>query len=88
MQVLSEVTFKTPRIPVYSNVTAKPLEARDFAPILARQLVEPVQWEASLQALIASGKTELYEVGPGAQIKAMVKRLDTTVWKSMKNVSV
>jgi hypothetical protein len=26
-------------------------------------------------------------LGPGAQIKAMVKRLDNQVWKQFKNVS-
>ncbi len=35
-----------------------------------------------------AGKSQLAELGPGAQIKAMVKRIDMGVWKAMKNVSV
>lgn len=88
MQVLKEVTFSEPRIPVYSNVTATPLKsAADIPAMLARQLVEPVQWEGSLRALIAAGKTELFELGPGAQIKAMTKRIDNAIWRGFKNVA-
>jgi [acyl-carrier-protein] S-malonyltransferase len=44
LQVLAGVTFNTPRIPVYSNVTAALLtSAADIPAMLARQLVEPVQ---------------------------------------------
>ena len=38
------------------------------------------------QARGAAGKKELYEMGPGAQIKAMVKRIDGSVWKDVKNI--
>lgn len=49
-QVLAEVTVKAPRISVYSNVTAAPLgSAADVTALLARQLVEPVQWEGTLK---------------------------------------
>ena len=34
------------------------------------------------------GKDQLFELGPGAQIKAMVKRIDMGVWKAMRNISV
>lgn len=51
LQVLAEVKVAAPRIPVYSNVTAAPLaSAGDVTALLARQLVEPVQWEGTLKA--------------------------------------
>ncbi len=88
MQVLAEVKFAEPRIPVYSNVTAAPLAgASDIPAMLARQLVEPVQWESTLKNLVAAGKTQLFELGPGAQIKSMMKRIDNGVWKGLKNVA-
>ena len=60
MQVLKEVKLSAVRIPVYSNVTAKPVtSAAEVAELLARQLVEPVQWEDSLRALVTAGKTEM-----------------------------
>lgn len=86
-QILEEVTFHQPRIPIYSNVTADILEeASDIPDMLGRQLVEPVKWEQTLVKLIKSGKTKMHELGPGQQIKAMVKRLDAAVWKDFKNI--
>jgi [acyl-carrier-protein] S-malonyltransferase len=89
-QVLGSVNFVEPRMPVYSNVTGAPFgSAAEIAGMLARQLVEPVQWERTITALVKDAKKEqLLELGPGAQIKAMVKRIDMGVWKAMKNVSV
>ena len=88
--MLGSVSFTEPRMPVYSNVLGAPFGAAAEIPgMLARQLVEPVQWERTLTALIKdAGKSQLAELGPGAQIKAMVKRVDMGVWKAMKNVSV
>ena len=89
IQVLAEVTFKEPRIPVYSNVTGKPFEtAEEMAGMLQRQLVEPVMWESTMKNLKADGKTSLYECGPGQQLKAMCKRIDLGMWKEFKNISV
>ena len=86
-EALAKVAFKEPRIPVYSNVTGQPFPSAQAMPeLLTRQLTEAVQWEASVKALLAAGKGELYEMGPGAQIKAMVKRIDADAWKAVKNV--
>ena len=89
-QVLASVTVREPRMPVYSNVTGAPFAGvAAISAMLARQLVEPVRWEATITGLIrGAGKEQLFELGPGAQIKAMVKRIDMGVWKAMRNVSV
>ena len=56
--------------------------------LLARQLVEPVQWEATLKHLIGTmHKTELFELGPGQQIKAMCKRINPVIVKAFKNIA-
>lgn len=87
-KVLAEVQFEEPRIPVYSNVTAQPFkDAAEIAALLPRQLVEPVQWEQAMKALVATSKSQMYELGPGSQIKAMMKRIDNNVWKAFKNVA-
>lgn len=57
-----------------------------FPGMLGRQLVEPVKWEDSMKNMVGAGKVELYELGPGSQIRAMCKRIDNSVWKSFKNV--
>ena len=55
--------------------------------MLARQLVEPVRWEDILTKMTKLGKDQMFEVGPGSQLKAMMKRIDMQVWKAMRNVS-
>jgi acyl transferase domain-containing protein len=56
-QVLSSVTIKEPRIPIYSNVTGQPFKgAADIAALLPRQLVEPVQWEGTIRNLLSAGE--------------------------------
>lgn len=60
----------------------------DISALLARQLVEPVQWEATLKHLTGPmGKSQLFELGPGQQIKAMCRRIDATVAKYVKNIA-
>jgi len=89
-KVLSTISLSKPRIPVYSNVTAAPFpeEEQEIKKLLMRQLVEPVQWESLVKALISNGKTSLHELGPGQQIKAMVKRIDQACWKKFTNARV
>ena len=83
------MTVHTPRIPVIMNVTGQPMQGTDdVRALLARQLVEPVQWEAILKHLIGTmHKTELFELGPGQQIKAMCKRINPAVAKAFKNIA-
>ena len=88
MQALKAVKFNEPRIPVFSNVTATPFpEVASIPGMLARQLVEPVKWEDILLNLLKLEKNQIYECGPGQQLKAMMKRISTPAWKDMKNVS-
>ena len=65
--VLSEVEFRTPRIPVVSNVDAKPhYDPQDIKEILAKQVTSPVQWETIITALVKSPDfVKAYEFGPG-----------------------
>jgi [acyl-carrier-protein] S-malonyltransferase len=87
-KVLAEVTINEPRIPVYSNVTAQPFtSAAEIPGMLGRQLCEPVLWEQTMKNLIAEGKNQCYELGPGQQLKAMSKRIDSNVWKAFKVVN-
>jgi [acyl-carrier-protein] S-malonyltransferase len=37
--------------------------------------------------MLAAGKSQRYELGPGVQIKAMVKRIDPNAWTATKNVN-
>lgn len=57
-EVLSQTEIKAPRIPVYSNVDAKPhSDPEVIKSILAMQVTSPVQWETTLGGLL-KGKRE------------------------------
>ena len=38
------------------------------------------------QLSVPAGRTQMHELGPGQQIKAMVKRIDNSAWAAFKNM--
>ena len=97
---LAAAELRPPRIPVYSNVTGRPFpferSVQEVKELLARQLVEPVLWQETLEAVSAASSSSsppssaaaVVEAGPGGgQIRSMMKRVDGAVWKRMAVVS-
>jgi [acyl-carrier-protein] S-malonyltransferase len=77
-----------PKLRVYSNTTGKPIESAEQArELVLRQIVEPVKWQTEIEAIGAEGM-QLYEAGPGQQLKAMTKRISSGLWNSMRNLEV
>jgi [acyl-carrier-protein] S-malonyltransferase len=74
---LSHVEISPPRIPVISNVDARPHDdPEEIRTLLLQQLVKPVQWENSMRWLIDDldvGHT--YEIGPGRVLRGLLKRI-------------
>jgi trans-AT polyketide synthase/acyltransferase/oxidoreductase domain-containing protein len=75
---LAEVTLHPPRIPVVANCTARPHEDGDIARLLADQIVMPVRWAASVEAMLQRGATVFEEHGPGKVLTGMVARIRQT----------
>ena len=73
-EVLSEISFQKPSIPVVANVTAG-AETEDFADLLIRQIVAPVRWRESVIYMQAQGITHFVECGPGAVLSGLVRRI-------------
>lgn len=73
---LSQVAFQLPRIPVWSNVTGRPVTAASEIPdLLVRQLTSTVRWADCLQSIQADGGcSTFYELGPGKTICGMISR--------------
>lgn len=75
--VLRSVEIKSPRIPVVSNVDAKPhQDPNEIRDILVRQVTQPVLWEKCVRELMAQGCDQFFEVGPGKVLKALMKRIE------------
>ncbi|KAH7429163.1 hypothetical protein KP509_09G033400 [Ceratopteris richardii] len=86
-EALSATTFNIPKIPVISNVDAKPhSDPSVIKAILSQQVTSPVQWEATLKTLLGKGLQNSYELGPGKVIAGLLKRTDKTA--TIENISV
>jgi len=73
-----------PRVPIVANVDGLPRTDADAAiEALIRQVSAPVQWQACVEQLLALGVRRFVEVGPGAALSGMVKRIakDATIVK-------
>ena len=68
--------FKTPKCPIYQNVTTQgETDPETIKKNLIKQLTAPVKWTQSVQNMIAAGATSFTEVGPGAVLQGMIKKI-------------
>jgi [acyl-carrier-protein] S-malonyltransferase len=71
-----------PHTPIVANVDAQPKRtAREAIDALVAQVSAPVQWEAVVRRLASEGVTTYVEVGPGAVLSGLVRKIhrDATV---------
>jgi len=79
-EVLKDVPMHKPRIPVISNVDARPHDdPEEIRQILIRQILQPVRWEESMRYLLQQGFDQFYEVGPGRVLRGLLRRIDRNV---------
>lgn len=72
--------FRKPVCPVYQNVDAKPYTDPDkIKANLIAQLTAPVRWTQIVQNMIADGADEFIELGPGAVLQGLVKKVNRDV---------
>ena len=79
-KAISEFTFSEPLIPIMANVTANTvIDAKAIKEELADQIIHCVQWQASVENMIASGVTRFVEIGHGQVLADLVKRINPAV---------
>ena len=77
--------FQTPICPVYQNVDGKPhTDPKEIKANLVKQLTAPVRWAQDIQAMIEDGADEFIELGPGAVLQGLVKKINRDVATSGK----
>jgi [acyl-carrier-protein] S-malonyltransferase len=79
---LRAIQAQAPRVPIVANVDAEPKrEAQAAIEALVQQVSSPVRWDAVVARLASEGVTTYVEVGPGAVVSGMVRRIhrDATV---------
>lgn len=73
--VIAELNFQPFHFPVYSNVSAEPVNDGDtFRELLSRQILSPVMWYPILQNMYRDGVRRFVEIGPGKVLQGTVKR--------------
>lgn len=77
---LSQASFSATRVPVVSNVdAAEHSQPDEFRGLLAKQVVEPVLWEASLTHMLAQGCEQFLEIGAGRVLAGTLKRIQRKI---------
>lgn len=74
---LAGTEMKPPRVPVWSNVDARPhTDPEEIRKLLVAQVVSPVLMEKSLRGLLDEARGErFYEIGPGTVVSGLLKRI-------------
>lgn len=77
---IANTQFSAPICPVYQNVDAKPATDPEVIKVnLIAQLTAPVRWTQSVKNMIEGGAIEFTEVGPGAVLQGLVKKINKEV---------
>ena len=76
-EAMRALDWREPRIPVVQNVDARVhADIPSIMDALVRQLHQPVQWIACIEALAARGITRIGECGPGKVLSGLIRRID------------
>lgn len=76
---IAATAFSKPICPIYQNVNAQPqTDADAIKANLIDQLTAPVRWTQSVENMVAAGADHFTEVGPGAVLQGLVKKICKT----------
>ena len=74
---LDKIKINSPKLPVISNVTAKPTtSSSEIKGNLIKQIASSVLWENSMKFLLSQGVTNFFEFGPGKVLKGLMRRIE------------
>ena len=77
-EYLASVSLREERLPVYANLTAEPY-GEDKKETMAAQCENPVQWQKTIENMIANGVDTFIEVGVGKTLVGLIKKINPEV---------
>ncbi len=84
-EIIANLPFSQPSIPIIANTTAQPLTTADsIKEELLRQLCNCVQWQRSIEYMVDNGVSAFVEIGPGKVLTGLIKRIN----KNVKTVNI
>jgi [acyl-carrier-protein] S-malonyltransferase len=76
---LAAVEIRDPEVPLVNNVDARVVRtAAGCRDGLVRQVSAPVRWQECVETLVREGVDTFVEVGPGAVLSGLIKRIEKT----------
>ncbi len=79
-EAINQAAIQAPVCPIYQNVDALPvLDPATIRKNLIDQLTSPVRWTQIAQNMIADGATVFVEVGPGAVLQGLIKKVNRDI---------
>ncbi|XP_055357628.1 probable malonyl-CoA-acyl carrier protein transacylase, mitochondrial [Paramacrobiotus metropolitanus] len=90
---LRDAELVPPKIKVFSNVTTLPYtDVKSIVKLLLNQMVSPVRWEQIMHNLYDFGQgqefPQTYEVGPGRQLGALLRKVNAKAFNSYTAIEV
>ncbi|MBI4398738.1 MAG: ACP S-malonyltransferase [Candidatus Omnitrophica bacterium] len=77
---LERFTFPKPRIPFIANVTGREEHLPDkIKTLLSEQVIRPVRWMETVQAIALMGVKEVFEMGPGTVLKGLIRKINPEI---------
>lgn len=78
--ILDDIQMNNPSVPVYANVTAKPVtSANEIKQLLTEQLYSPVRFEESVREMIDAGAEVFVEVGTGKVLSGLLRKINRNI---------
>lgn len=74
-EFINDFNFSVPKMPVISNVEARPYKAEDIKKNLIEQITSPVKWTNTIKYLAAQGEMEFIEVGHGTVLTGLIDKI-------------
>lgn len=72
---LKTFQFASPKIPVFSNYTARRYDGSDIIENLIQQITHTVRWTETMEHLLTLGELNFEEIGPGKVLLGLMQRI-------------
>ena len=84
---IDSTNFSAPFCPIYQNTTAMSVEDPiEIKKNLIAQLTSPVMWTQTINAMVESGITDFFEVGPGKVLQGLIRKIAPEVTVSSTEI--
>lgn len=72
---LQQFNYSKPKIPVISNVEARPYEQEQIGALLTAHVCQPVLWQQSIEYVLEQGPCSFFEAGSKNILTSLLKRI-------------